>query len=66
MLYKKNLPVWQRIVRVLGALVMASCAFHYGKNIVGFAFGIAAIVTIVTGMIGYCPLCSIGKKPGIA
>ncbi|MBB5058074.1 hypothetical protein HDF16_002780 [Granulicella aggregans] len=66
MLYRKNLPTWERFARIFGAIVLTTCAFHYGRNAVGITFGVAAIGTVLTGLVGYCPFCRIGGRKGIA
>ena len=66
MLYRKNLPTWERVARIVVAVILTTCAFHYGENAVGITFAIAAIGTVLTGLVGYCPLCQIGGRKGIA
>ncbi|MES2935949.1 MAG: DUF2892 domain-containing protein [Pseudomonadota bacterium] len=66
MLYIKNLSGWHRTGRLVAAVLMASCAAHYGLTPVGIIFGIASLVTGLTAVFGYCPMCKVGGKPRIA
>ncbi len=64
MWYFKNLPAWERGLRFLAALLMGSCAWHYGLNPVGVGFGIACVVAALTAVVGYCPMCAMaGRRP---
>ena len=65
MLYRKNLPIWERGVRALAVLFMAACAWHFGRTPVGYAFVAAAVVTLVTALIGWCPACAMGGRKAI-
>ena len=62
MWYVKNLPVWERGLRLLAALLMTSCAWHYGFNPVGIAFGIAGAVGALTAVVGFCPMCAMAGR----
>ena len=59
MLYVKNLSGLHRGARLLAGAVMGSCAFHYGTTAVGIIFGVASAVTVVTSVLGYCPMCTV-------
>jgi len=64
MWYVKNLPAWERGLRLLAAALMGTCAWHYGLNPVGVVFGIAAVVGALTAVVGYCPMCAMaGRRP---
>lgn len=62
MWYVKNLPRWERAFRFVAAALMGSCAWHYGLTPVGAAFGIAALVSTVTALVGYCPMCAVAGR----
>lgn len=66
MWYQKNLPTWERYLRLLSAVFMASCSWHFGMTPVGWIFGIAAFVTVITGLIGYCPMCQLSNRKPLA
>ena len=64
MLYKKNLPPPERVVRLVGAALMALCAIYFAGTTVGWVLAIIAVVSVVTSLVGFCPLCAIaGRKP---
>ena len=64
MWYVKNLPSWERGLRLLAAAFMAACAWHYGPKPVGFGFALAGGVGALTAIVGYCPMCAMaGRRP---
>ena len=65
MWYVKNLPVWERIVRFIGALLMGGCAWHFGMTPVGWVFAASAAITVLTALVGYCPMCAIGGRRAV-
>ena len=65
MLYQKNLPLWERWLRVLGGIALVGYGLFGTTSalVIGIALFSAAVV-IVTGFIGYCPACAmVGRKP---
>jgi hypothetical protein len=62
MFYAKNLPTWERIVRVVGAALMALCAWHFRSGPAGIIFGVSAAVTVLTGLVGFCPMCALAGR----
>jgi Protein of unknown function (DUF2892) len=62
MWYQKNLPTWERAVRLLASIFMASCAWRYGATPVGIAFGVLAVSAILTAFFGYCPACAMAGR----
>ena len=63
MFYKKNLPTWERAVRLLGAALMAFCAWRMQAGPGLYVFGAMAIVTGLTAVFGFCPMCAMaGRK----
>ncbi|MBM7841808.1 YgaP family membrane protein [Herpetosiphon giganteus] len=65
MLYRKNLPSWERWVRSIVALALVGVALWLAPTaIVQWLSIISALVLLVTGMVGYCPACHLmGRKP---
>lgn len=64
MLYRKNLPLWERVLRAtLGvALIVYVALFASSLLPVGIAV-CSGLVLAITGMFGYCPMCAIaGRK----
>lgn len=62
MVYAKNLPNWERIVRVLGAAFMVLCAWHFRSGPAGIVFGASAAMTVLTGLVGFCPMCALAGR----
>ena len=63
MFYVKNLPNWERVIRIAAAIgLLIFAAAHWGQHLsVGGAVVGAALV--MTGLMGYCPMCAmVGRK----
>ena len=62
MLYRKNLPVWERTIRVVAGIVMGLCGF-LGPGLAGTPVGLVIVaaggMTLLTGFFGFCPACAI-------
>ena len=66
MLYlKRNVPVWERGLRVAAGLAGACLAFAFAPVPLGMWAGIAAgLAFAATGLVGYCPMCAmVGRRP---
>ena len=66
MFYRKNVPGWERVMRVVAGILMIACGL-VGPGIagtpVGIIIAITGAVTLVTGFIGFCPACAmVGRK----
>jgi hypothetical protein len=65
MWYRKNVGGWERAARLIGGGLMLICgvvALHASP--LGLLVSGAGVVTLVTGMFGYCPACAIaGREP---
>ncbi|MFZ3007719.1 MAG: DUF2892 domain-containing protein [Phenylobacterium sp.] len=65
MLYKKNVPVWERVVRAIAGLLMLACGL-LGPGVagtpVGYIIAATGIGTLLTGFFGYCPACAVGGR----
>ncbi len=62
MIYAKNLPTWERVVRIVGACLMALCAYHFRASPLGIVFGVLAVVTALTSVFGFCPMCALAGR----
>jgi len=62
MFYKKNPPFWERLARLVGAVLLGLCAVRLGATPAGLAFGIFGVVAAVTALIGFCPMCAIAGR----
>ena len=64
MFFQKNLPVWERLVRLCLGLLVAGLGYVAAPASViawlGYASG---AVLAVTGVIGFCPMCAlVGRR----
>ena len=66
MLYVKNVPGWERVVRMLmGAGLIAASVTYFGSTATGWAVGAAGAMAAMSGLIGFCPACAmVGRKLG--
>jgi uncharacterized membrane protein len=63
MFYRKNVPGWERLVRlVAGAAIVACGLIGIGMNLPGFAVAAIGIFTGLTGLVGFCPACSMAGR----
>jgi hypothetical protein len=65
MFYAKNVGLKERIVRTAGGAIMILCGV-VGLQLspLGLLLAGAGAVTIVTGLVGFCPACAmVGRKP---
>ncbi|RFB80442.1 YgaP family membrane protein [Methylovirgula sp. 4M-Z18] len=62
MIYRKNLPGWERAVRLIASLFMAFCAWRLGMTPVGIFFGIMAASAVLTAFFGFCPACAMAGR----
>ena len=65
MFYPKNVPNWERAIRVvLGIVLIAIVLVQQPFGILGAIILIASgILTAATGFVGWCPACAlVGRK----
>ena len=64
MLYRKNLPAWERAMRVVGGAAMVACGLLGLAGMpIGYLIAGAGLVTALTGFVGFCPMCAmVGRK----
>ncbi len=64
MFYRKNLPGWERALRVVAgiALIAWGLAGISGAPI-GYVIAAGGATAILTGFFGFCPMCAmVGRK----
>ena len=65
MWYRKNVGGWERAARLIGGgltLICGVVALHASPF--GLLLSGAGVVTLFTGVFGYCPACAVaGRKP---
>ena len=64
MLYQKNLPAWERALRVAAAAVMIAFALlGLGGTALGWLLAASGAVAGLTGFVGFCPACAmVGRR----
>ena len=65
MLYQKNLPQWERWLRIAVGVALMGYGLLGSPSVLGTGIMlISAAVVIITGFIGFCPACAmIGRAP---
>ncbi len=68
MFYTKNVPTWERALRIVfGLAALGYAAWSWGQP-AAMGFGITGAILSVTGLFGFCPACAmvgrnLNKKP---
>lgn len=64
MFYQKNVPVWERILRVVAGLIVIALTLAFSPSGWLSALIIAsAAIFVFFGFVGYCPMCALaGRK----
>ncbi|HDR9482939.1 TPA: DUF2892 domain-containing protein [Burkholderia aenigmatica] len=63
MFYVKNVPAWERVVRIVLGAVVAVLALAWLKGVAGIVVAVAAAGIVVSGMVGFCPACAmVGRR----
>ena len=63
-MFTRNVGSKERVVRIVGGSLMVLCGlFGLGASAAGLAVAAVGVVSIVTGIVRYCPACAIaGRK----
>jgi Protein of unknown function (DUF2892) len=64
MFYRKNLPGWERAMRVIAGIVLiAWVLLAFPAAPLGYAIAAGGATDILTGFFGFCPMCAmVGRK----
>ncbi len=64
MFYAKNVPGWERVVRIImGLMGIAYAVMNWGVSGLAVGMGVMGAMLAVTGLIGFCPMCAmVGRK----
>ena len=63
MLYVKNVPTWERALRILAAIGLVAWGVWGGAGPWGWAALAAAAGLSLSGLLGFCPACAlVGRR----
>ena len=64
MFYVKNVPTWERVLRVLVSIFAFYFAYqNWGQSNLAVALGFVGAIMAMSGLMGYCPMCAmVGRK----
>lgn len=64
MFYSKNVPRWERALRiVVGLLGLGFAAMNWGASSLAAGLGIMGATLAISGVVGFCPMCAmVGRK----
>lgn len=64
MFYLKNVPNWERILRiVMGVVALVFAVMNWGASNLAVGAGIMGAMLAMTGLVGFCPMCAmVGRK----
>lgn len=64
MFYVKNVPNWERVLRIAAAIGLLIFAYvNWGSSRVSVGGAILGAALVMTGIMGYCPMCAmVGRK----
>jgi hypothetical protein len=59
MLYRKNVGMVERVVRILaGCSLMVGGYIVFGRSALAWVAGASGLIAIATGSVGFCPACA--------
>lgn len=63
MLYVKNIPGWERALRLaLGVGLVAAAVVHFGSTPMGWGAGAMGAMAAMSGLFGFCPACAMAGR----
>ena len=63
MFYVKNVPTWERVVRVVIGLVAVSAGIALVGGTGGLLLAASAAGMVASGLFGFCPACAmVGRR----
>lgn len=64
MLYVKNVPRWERAMRLaMGVGLLVASVLYFGATATGWGLGAMGAMAAMTGLLGFCPACAmVGRK----
>jgi hypothetical protein len=63
MFYVKNVPAWERVVRVVVGAFVVALAVTVLKGLLAAVVAVSAVGIVVSGLVGFCPACAlVGRR----
>lgn len=64
MFYVKNVPTWERVLRiVMGLMGLGYAAMNWNGSGLAIGLGLMGAMLAMTGLFGFCPMCAmVGRK----
>lgn len=64
MFYSKNLPAWERGLRILiGFTALLFAVFNWGSSGIAVVAGLTGSILALSGLFGFCPMCAlVGRR----
>ena len=62
MIYVKNLPWWERSLRIGAGTVAAAYALLSVGGVMGWVILAGGVGTALTGIFGFCPACALAGR----
>lgn len=64
MFYMKNVPNWERVLRVImGLMSLGYAVMNWGGSSLAIGAGIVGAMLAMSGLFGFCPMCAmVGRK----
>ncbi len=63
MVYRKNLPMFERVARTLGGAALIAYGLFGMKGLpFGYALAASGAALMLMGLAGYCPMCALAGR----
>lgn len=62
MVYIKNVPWWERLLRIGLGIGMATYALTRMRGTVGWIIVVGAGILLLTAVLGFCPACALAGR----
>jgi hypothetical protein len=64
MFYVKNLPTWERVLRItMGMAFLVTAYLSWGHSNFGVGAAVMGAILSMTGLMGFCPMCAmVGRR----
>jgi hypothetical protein len=58
----RNLPPWERALRVIAGTALAAAGFIHFDPPLGWGIAASGIILLATGLAGFCPACAVAGR----